>query len=172
MCIRDSDTYSGRTLANRTPGFGGTGDYTLSLRAFAPRSFVMSFDGNEPLPNGLDNNDRDQAAVQALSGTTFTVTTISDGIDGTNQVTFRFGGGNDPAVNNGVVTVPIGSGEVPDLMKGIEAAINHTLPGSSIPVLSNYDFSDPLRILEGAVRPGSAQALGGVSGQTLSLIHI
>ena len=159
-----NDTYSGRTLANRKDGFGGTGNYNLTMKAFAPRSFVMSFDGNAPSPNGLDEADRDQAAVESLAGATFTVTTIEDGVAGTNQVLFQFTGGNDVTFNNGVVGVPIGSGEVPDLMKGIEAAINFEV--ADIPVLSNYDFSSFPEIQPGAVRPAAAKALGGVSGQT------
>ena len=166
---RGNESYSGRTLANRQEGFGGVGTYQLSLQSFAPRSFVVSFEN--PAPNGVDDADIDQAAIQALVGTTFTVTTVEDipailpQGSGTNQVTFRFSGGGNVTVNNGVVNVPIDSAEVHDLMKGIEAAINFTVAG--VPVLPNYDFSDfPNTITPGAVRPGSAKALGGVAGQT------
>ncbi|MEC7409345.1 MAG: hypothetical protein VYB72_11070, partial [Planctomycetota bacterium] len=162
-----NESYSGRTLANRQEGTGGTGEYQLTLQSLAPRSFVMSY-GNDPQPNGTGDADRDTAGIQGLVGTTFTVTTIGDlPVLGTNEVTFRFvGGDGDPQLNNGVVTVPISDAEVHDLMKGIEAAINFVPPGTNIPVLSNYDFTDPANPVPGAVRPGSAKALGGVAGQT------
>ena len=161
-----NDSYSGRTLANRKEGVGGTGTYTLSLRSYAPRSFVMSFDN--PAPNGVDQADLDQVAVASLIGTTFTVTAIEDipaafpQGNGTNQVTFQFVGGNNVTVNGaGVVGVPVAGTEVHDVMKGIEAAINFA--GLTVPVIPNY-INDGLT--PGAVRPGMATALGGVSGQT------
>ena len=73
---RGNESYSGRTLANRQEGFGGVGTYQLSLQSFAPRSFVVSFEN--PAPNGVGDADIDQAAIQALVGTTFTVTTVED----------------------------------------------------------------------------------------------
>ncbi len=165
-----NNSYSGRTLSNRQPGFGGTGSYNLSLRSYAPRSFVMSFDG-DTAENGTGNSDRDQAGVQGLVGTTFTVTTIEDipaafpQGNGTNQVTFRFNGGAAASVSGGVVNVPIGSGEVHDLMRGIELAFG--VIGFGLPVLPNYDLSNfPESRIPGAVRAGKATALGGASGQT------
>ena len=153
-----NENYDTRTLSGRVSGADvGTGTYRITLEALAARSFVMSIAN---------------ASGQALNGTTFTVTQIEDIPDGfpqisgagpDNRVTFTFGGIN--ATND----------RIPDVMKLIEGQINSIVltPFGFQPILPNIDYTtyfDSAVSPLGAILPGSAQALGGVSGANAGLV--
>ena len=153
-----NENYDTRTLSGRVSGADvGTGTYRITLEALTARSFVMS----------LAN-----ASGQELNGTTFTVTQIEDIPDGfpqisgagpDNRVTFTFGG------------IDATNDRIPDVMKLIEGQINSIVgtPFGLQPILPNIDYttySDSAVSPLGAILPGSAQALGGVSGANAGLV--
>ena len=177
-----NEDYDARSLSGRVEGQGGTGQYTLSLQTYAPRSFVMSLTNFTNI-NGEQDRDRNATTGAGLLGTTFTITQIEDiptafpQGDGTNQVTFEFSTSGAAVLGNGHVNVQIGEGDrVPTIMRAIELAITRQINvagAGRLPILPNYDLSDyPNRETPGAVRPGDAQALGGRTGENGGLPEI
>ncbi len=164
-----NDGYDARSLSGRVAGTGGTGDYTISLEAYTPRSFVMSLNNGSGSTRNPSNygaeSDRGGSMGAQLIGTTFTVTQISDipatrpAGNGTNQVTFVFTTGG-PAVQGGNVAVPLETDyRVPDIMRAIESAITRVI--NNIPVLPNG----------GPIPAAEANALGGASGAGADLFE-
>ena len=95
-----NDEYDPLSLSGRKQGTGGTGDYSLGIEVYAPRSFVLSVD-----------NGGGKTFGAALIGTTFTITQIPDftgalaSIATGNQLTFEFTTG--AGLVNGHIGIPL-----------------------------------------------------------------
>ncbi|WP_164101631.1 tandem-95 repeat protein [Candidatus Laterigemmans baculatus] len=147
-----NESFDPLSLAQRTSGVGGTGEYELAMRVLAPRQFVFSLD-----PTGT-----------SLIGTTFTIEQIADLPGQTaNEVVFEFTGGGAPTTP-GAVPIPIrdygpgGSFVVPDIMRAIAGAING--PGTSPLPLPNHELNNGPFGVNGPITRVEATALGGISG--------
>ena len=150
-----NETYDPNTLSGRMVGTGGTGSYNIAIESYAPRSFVLSIDS-------VNANAGDSRSIDALAGTSFTVTQIPDrpGL-ATNQLTFRFGNATGGEFNIGIP----GNGRVPDLINAITAAIN------SVPLL-NHTLGNGPGGASGPIGRVIANALGGVDGVDGNLLAV
>lgn len=135
---RGNDRYDALSLAGRTTGEGGTGQYTIAMEVLAPRDFVLMLQGGAGTGTRTGN----------LVGATFTITQIPDvrgnanfGAFG-NQVTFEFTNNSGAAVlPNGNINVPLFDGvnggyRTQEIMRAISSAINRTING--LPVVGNH----------------------------------
>ncbi len=167
-----NDGYDPQSLSGRVDGVGGTGDYTISLEAYAPRSFVISLaNGSGRTRNGPAfgaETDRGGSRGSALIGTSFTLTQIPDlpvdhpagNGDGTNQIEFVFTTGGPAVLGPGRVSVPLRANyRTPDIMRAIENAITRVV--NNVPLVPNG----------GAIPPAEAQALGGRTGSAPDLFE-
>lgn len=83
-----NDSYDPNAISGRQEGTGGTGEYSISMETYAPRTTVLSIDSGS-------SNDRNFVDHTAIVGGTFTVTQIPDFVPGTrgtvgNEITFEF----------------------------------------------------------------------------------
>ncbi len=167
-----NDTYDARSISGRKVGTGGTGNYSLAVEVYAPRSFVLSINSGGSI-NGID--------PLTLVGDTFTITQIPDFISGggfpvrtDNTQVFQF---YDAGVNNQqivffnrngdfVVEVPVNaSSRLPDIQRIIAFAIDATYNNlGGRPVLGNQAFGNGPDGLSGPIQPVTATALGGIEG--------
>ncbi|KAA5546993.1 tandem-95 repeat protein [Roseiconus nitratireducens] len=176
-----NDNYDPQSLSDRVSGNGGsgvyTGDYTISVETYAPRSFVMSLNngsGDSRNPPNWAESDRNGSTAAALIGTSFTVTQIPDTSplapmgNGTNEITFRFTGPNTPAlINNGgnfeIAVALRDNYRVPDIMRAIQNAFDRVY------ITGNGRF--PSVPNGGPIPAGEADALGGQSGAGADLFE-
>ncbi|NND99399.1 MAG: peptidase, partial [Pirellulaceae bacterium] len=158
-----NNDYDASSLSGRVLGTGGTGDYTIGLEVYAPRSFVISGNNGSGLlenpPNHGAESDRTGMRGSDVIGTTFTITQIPDvddalpQSDGTNEIEFLFDPGPYRVLGTGQVTVSVQPAyRLPDIMVAIETALTLIVNGRA--VIPNG----------GAITPGDAAAVGGPSG--------
>ncbi|MEO1616994.1 MAG: Ig-like domain-containing protein [Planctomycetota bacterium] len=184
-----NESYEVKSLAERTEGTGGVGDYDVAIEVLAPRQFVFSID-NHPLdPFGAEQLSGNITGTSApsLINTTFTISQIPDYLiptragdayagvnaDG-NRVTFQFTNGTNRVVlANGNINVPllqatpVGDGyRVPDIMRAIANAINGFLNN---PALPNHEVGNGPNGLDGPITRVTAQALGGRFGDNVGI---
>lgn len=189
-----NEAYEAKSLAERTAGTGGEGDYEINIEVLAPRSFVFSLDqhpidpyGAEQLSGNINGQTAGPPPAQTLVGTTFTISQIPDYLiptragdayagvnaDG-NRVTFEFTSGQNVVVlGNGNINVPIldaqlgGDGfRVPDIMRAISNAINGFLNN---PALPNHEVGNGPNGQDGPITRVVAHALGGSDGDNVGI---
>ena len=178
-----NEDYDPQNLSGRSGATGGTGDYTIGIQTYTPRSFVISLD-NQANGGGIEN-DRLGTNGSQLTGAEFTITQIPDLANGPtgatiganntpvapNSVTFSIGG-NDP----GKINIPFLAGDahnVPDVMRAISNAINFAADpsGNGGQLLFNHE-SDNGPLGTGPISRVSAQALGGIDGDNLGIANL
>ncbi|WP_231615288.1 tandem-95 repeat protein [Novipirellula artificiosorum] len=160
------EDYDALTVADRVDGTGGSGEYNIAIKAYAPRSFVLTID---------NINNREGFDAAALIGTTFTITQIPDRLETannpTNVQTFEFTNAAGGLRVNGNVNIPLRDGEqyrVPDIataiadaISGVNFADNQGLPN---PPLPNHEFGNGPDDVTGPIARVTARALGGQDG--------
>ena len=162
-----NENFSARSLSGRTDG--ATGDYTLSIEAFTPRTAVVSIDGNDAGTVGAD-----------LVGSSVLVTQVADvfGNAGNNTVQFVFtgpdGAGLAQAQDLGaaaVVAVTLDivgrENEVPEIIRALtrEISLNPFTLNQAVEVSPDLvGFDDGTPGVLGPVRPVFAVAIGGEEG--------
>lgn len=188
---KGNDNYDTNSLSGRTGGVGGTGEYQIGLKVFAPRQFVMS----------LDNGSETQAIqtgtkAGALVGTTFTMAQIPDfagnwpnfpvsgGVPATdgNRLTFEFTNSTNAIIlPNGNYNIPLivdqadGGYRVPDIMRAIANAITglqEPLSGADIPAMPNYENGNGPGGRSGPISRVTAKALGGQDGDNAGIVNL
>lgn len=189
--------YQAKSLTDRTPGTGGTGDYSLAIDVLAPRSFVFSLDnhpldafGAEQLSGNINGTQAEGGPNNArtLVGTTFTISQIPDYLiptrqgdayanvvpDG-NRVTFEFtGGANTIVLPNGNINVPILN---TNFMTGggyrvpdIMRAIAQAINGYlNNPAVPNNEVGNGPDGRDGPITRVEAKALGGTYGDNIGI---
>lgn len=187
-----NEEYEAKSLAERTSGTGGTGDYDVAIEVLAPRSFVFSLDTHPLDPFGAENlSGNINGIVSAdMIGTTFTISQIPDYLiptragdayagvnaDG-NRVTFEFTAGvNRVVLANGNINVPILTGllggdgfRVNDIMRAIANAISGFLNN---PALPNHEVGNGPNGNNGPISRVTAMALGGSDGDNVGIANM
>ncbi|TWU06030.1 tandem-95 repeat protein [Stieleria varia] len=173
--VGNSD-YDPNALSGRTDVTVGTGDYTISMEAYAPRTHVIGVEtGNATGARGTD-----------VSGSIFRVTQIPDFgpnalvNNGFNYITYEILSGNAaPTVDangNNIADLFItlnDNDHLPDIMREISGGINlAVVQGVTNTPLANHESLNGPGGISGPITRVRAQALGGIDGDNAGLNNL
>lgn len=147
-------SYDATDISGRSAGAGGTGDYTISLQTYTPRSFVITADSGSTADTG-------GVTGASVGGEVITITQIADvnGARVPNEVTFGFGAGTGADV-----TVNVNANDrMPAIMIALTNAINSTTR------LRNHAFGNGPDGRSGPLLPPQAFAIGGTDAGNIDV---